>query len=145
VPNARPADHDAGHDQAPERQQDEAGHDNQHQADRDADGGQDRRAGDRQDKGDGGPVGLADVQVDPAVSDVLHRLDQRRLEQEGRGEIDDLGEDIADDPGQREQGEQDGCDQVDHERDEQEVGRVLAVQGPRLGQYSGERTHEGIL
>ena len=73
----------------------------QRQADRDADRGQDPGRRDRQDIGEGGPDGLGKVEVDPAVADILHRLDQRRLEQEHGGELEDLADEEADDAGER--------------------------------------------
>ncbi len=96
-------------------QQDQAGHDEQDEADRDADAGQDGGADDRQDERASGPYGLGQVEVDPAVTDILDRLDQRCLDHVGGGEADDVADDHAGGLGQRQQGNQDPRDQVDHE------------------------------
>jgi hypothetical protein len=68
-------EHDEGDDEAPVRQQDQAGHDKQEEADRDGDAGQDRGPDNRPEIGEAGPHRLAQVEIDPAVADILDRLD----------------------------------------------------------------------
>jgi hypothetical protein len=85
--------------------------------------------------------GLADGQVGAAVPHVLDRLDQRRLQQEGREELDDGAEQRPEDPGQREQARHDGRGHVDHKGDREQVPGVRPVHAPRFAQYARQRVH----
>src|SRR5215471_8124622 len=123
----RPREHDERDDQAPERQQDKAGHDEQDEADKDADAGQDGRPDNRQQERYRGLHRLGQVQVDPPVADILHRFDQRCLQHIGGHEADDGPEDRANDADERQQGDQDRSDQIDHEGDQKEVAREPPV------------------
>jgi hypothetical protein len=80
---AGPLDDDDRHDHRPDGDQEQTGHDDQEQPDRDRQASQDRGPGDGPEVRQGLVHGLADGQVGAAVSYVLHRLDQRRLQDEG--------------------------------------------------------------
>ena len=80
---------------------------------------------------------MAERQVSAAVSDVLHRLDQRRMKQEGGDELHDgakkVSEDAADQP---EMPGDDRRDKVNDEGDRQKMRRMRAVHLPRFIEHA---------
>ena len=84
-----------------------------------------------QHRGDGFP----EVEVDPAIPDVLDRLHQRGYHQAVANEVRDPADGLPNVAPQREQRHHDRGDQVDHERDGQEVGRKPAVKRPGFAEY----------
>jgi hypothetical protein len=131
------ADHDAGHDQRPEGQQDQPGDDDQDETDRDPDTGQDGRDDHREQVRQDGGDRFPQVQVRPPVPDVLNGLDQRGLHQEGGYQVDDQAEERADCPGQGQQRHDDRGAQIDRESDQQEVGGEALVVAPGLAKDPG--------
>jgi hypothetical protein len=89
-------------------------------------GRNDHRAEERQGRGHR----LAQVQVDPAVPDVLHCLDQGGLDQEGGHHADNPAQEQADTSGEAEQRRDDASRHVDHEGDHEEMGRKTLVIRP---------------
>jgi predicted oxidoreductase len=127
-----PFQHDDGHDHRPDGHQVQARDDKQGQPDGDGDGGQERGREDGPDIRRGRGHGLADGQVDPAVPHVLYGLDQRGLQQEGRDDLHDEGEQGADGASQPEERRDNRCDQVDDECDREQVLGVCLVHLPRF-------------
>ena len=121
-------------------------HYEQDEPDGDRDAGQDRRPGDSPNIGSGRGDGLTERQVSAAVSHVLHRLDQCRLQQERLEELDDGAKQRYEDPpGQREKPGHDSGDQVDDKGDDQKMRGMCLVQLPRLAEHTGKRVHGGDL
>ena len=139
--NPGPFQHDDRHDHRPDGDQVQAGDDEQGQPDRDGDGGQERGREDGPEVGRGRGHGLAEGQVGAAVSHVLHRLDQRGLQQEGRDDLHDEGEQGADGAGQRQQRGDDRRTQVDDECDREEVLGVCLVHLPCFAENAGKWVH----
>jgi probable F420-dependent oxidoreductase len=132
----RPLEHDDRDNYGPDGDQDQARHDEQHEPDRDRDAGQNRGNGDRPQVRHGCGHRLAHGQVSAAIPDVLHRLDQRGLQQERGDQLDDLAEQRSERADEREHGDEDRGDEVDDEGDRQQMPRVRAVHAPGLVEHT---------
>jgi uncharacterized protein len=130
----RPLQDEDRHDHRPDGDQVQARDDEQEQPDPDGDTCQERGGQDGPDVRRGRGHGLAQGQVGAAVPHILHGLDQRGLQQEGRDDLHDEAEQGAGGTGQGEERGDDRRGQVDDECDREEMLGVRFVHLPRFVQ-----------